>query len=91
MYMVYMSDIGHKSTIDLLNIHATIVASEFKTTNDNFRVRFEEFIAALEAADFPSNYLRSDASSSPLFNAYWAFLNSPNTDIADITNLTNGH
>jgi hypothetical protein len=81
---MYISNIDHLPTIRLLNTYASIAASKFKTTTENFHQYFREFVQAFEEADYPTNYLGSNTST--VATAYWRFFRAVDTEVSAVTN-----
>ena len=65
----------HSQTINVLNTHAGIAASKYKTGSVKFYALFKEFVKLFEesGASFDADYL--DGNVTDVTRAYWAFLN----------------
>ncbi|KAF8246400.1 hypothetical protein K440DRAFT_662155 [Wilcoxina mikolae CBS 423.85] len=65
--------ITHKETIDVLNIHAGVISSSYKTGSNEFYARFNRFVEVFRESELDDSYL--DGGSTDVTRAYWAFLN----------------
>ena len=65
----------HSQTINVLNTHAGIAASKYKTGSVKFYALFKEFVKLFEESGerFDVGYL--DGNATDVTRAYWAFLN----------------
>jgi hypothetical protein len=75
---MFMSDIDYKPTIEILNPHATIVSSAFKTTTPPFHKLWGAFIVA----ETGLAYLQQ-SSTSPVSAGYWNFLASLDNEVVN--------
>jgi hypothetical protein len=66
---------GHQPTIDVMNTHAAVIASNHKTGSDKFYTLFAEFVKLFkESGDgLEEGYL--DGNPTDVTRAYWAFVN----------------
>ncbi|PUU78634.1 hypothetical protein B9Z19DRAFT_898149, partial [Tuber borchii] len=67
-----VAQIKYEKIIDLLNSHAGVVASDFKTTSKRFSGEFAKFVMALKEAGYPGGYL--DVSDSKVAIAHEKFM-----------------
>jgi len=67
--MLTWSEYG--KTLDILNAHAGVVASDFKVPSKKFSSQFTKLVKALEKADFVGDYL--DKGDCEVAGAYWEF------------------
>ncbi|RPB02832.1 hypothetical protein L873DRAFT_1732661 [Choiromyces venosus 120613-1] len=65
--------ISYQPTIDILNLHAGVIASKHKTGSDEFYARFSEFVKLLKESNYKKGYLEGNATD--MTRAYWSFLN----------------
>ncbi|KAA8892897.1 hypothetical protein FN846DRAFT_788650 [Sphaerosporella brunnea] len=67
--------ISHQPTIDVMNTHAAVIASNHKTGSDKFYTLFAEFVKLFkESGDgLEEGYL--DGNPTDVTRAYWAFVN----------------
>jgi len=79
---VVITAVDDKATIHLLNTHGELSASKFKTLTPKYYTLFGNFLKAIEAADFVSNYLSDPLS--PCSAAYWAYFNGYKEEVIDI-------
>ncbi|PUU79212.1 hypothetical protein B9Z19DRAFT_911862, partial [Tuber borchii] len=61
----------HPETINLLNCHAAVRASNFKNGSDKFYKLFKEFVEVFEDSDYNQGYLSDETKS--VTKAYQAF------------------
>jgi hypothetical protein len=67
-----LTGVEYPPTIQALNRHATVLASEHQIGTSTFRQLFAEFIEALTKTNFPNGYLEKEIDT-PSFE-YWAFM-----------------
>ncbi|EIT83158.1 hypothetical protein F9C07_2285297 [Aspergillus flavus] len=73
-------------TIELVNAHATILASKHKTYTSKFEERFARFITNLRRTGYPEDYLigfMDDVGILELQASYTAFRNALLTEVSD--------
>ncbi|KAF8424059.1 hypothetical protein EV426DRAFT_717055 [Tirmania nivea] len=75
-------EISYKPTIDAVNAHAAVVASNHKTGSTRFYEKFAEFLKTLEEKDYEEKYLE-DMGNLELDLAYWAFLKCFHDEVSD--------
>ncbi|KAA8908829.1 hypothetical protein FN846DRAFT_944352 [Sphaerosporella brunnea] len=70
-----VQSIEHKETINVLNTHAGVVASEYKTGSDKFYKLFAEFVNLFKESGegYEEGYLNGNPTD--VTHAYWAFVN----------------
>ncbi|RPA92488.1 hypothetical protein L873DRAFT_1794242 [Choiromyces venosus 120613-1] len=76
LYGLHPSDvkkISHKETIEILNLHANVIAHRDKTGTEEFYKRFAVFIQALKRSDPGVNYLGGGITDATCA-AYWSLL-----------------
>lgn len=71
--MLRLTPSGHQPTIDALNMHAKIAASNDQTGSDEFYTRFTKFIQLLEESDYDEAYLE-EGNLTDVTRAYRAFI-----------------
>jgi len=72
-------------TINVLNIHASIKASMRQRGSEKFYRLFSEFITALKNSG--DNGIEEEClkeQNSPLYNAYFAFMDSQTTEVTQV-------
>ncbi|PIG87159.1 hypothetical protein AARAC_008565 [Aspergillus arachidicola] len=75
-------------TIELVNAHATILASKHKTYTPKFEERFARFITNLRRTGYPEDYLigfMDDVGILELQSSYTAFRNALHTEVSDVS------
>ncbi|RPA91705.1 hypothetical protein L873DRAFT_1712766 [Choiromyces venosus 120613-1] len=76
LYGLHPSDvkkISYKETIEILNLHANVIAHRDKTGTEEFYKRFAVFIQALKRSDPGVNYLGGGITDATCA-AYWSLL-----------------
>ena len=63
---------GYQPTINVLNTHAEVIASNQKRGTTEFYEKFAKFIKLLDESDDPNGYLNGNATE--LSHAYWSFV-----------------
>ena len=66
----------YQPSLDSLNIHASIVSSQFRKPTNEFITAFKEYADVLQTSDFPSGYLEGDGNAVSL--RYWRFHQAAN-------------
>ncbi|KAF8458269.1 hypothetical protein BDZ91DRAFT_743376 [Kalaharituber pfeilii] len=61
--------LGHKPTLNILNMQSGIIASKHRVGSEEFQARFAELF---EASDHDGGYL--DGNAIDLTRTYWSFL-----------------
>jgi hypothetical protein len=73
----------HKPTTDVLNTHAGVIASQYKTGSDRFYALFSEFVNLFEdtGEGYEEGYLDENVTNN-VAQAYWAFVSCMKTEVA---------
>jgi hypothetical protein len=81
--MLRLTPSDHKPTTDVLNTHAGVIASQYKTGSDRFYALFSEFVKLFEETGegYGKGYLDENVTNN-VAQAYWAFVNCMKTEVA---------
>ncbi|KAA8894172.1 hypothetical protein FN846DRAFT_786850 [Sphaerosporella brunnea] len=76
--------ISHQPTIDVMNTHAAVIASNYKTGSDKFYKLFAEFVNLFKESGegYEQGYL--DGNPTDVTHAYWAFVNCINHEVTRV-------
>lgn len=70
-------------TINVLNTHATVIASDYQTGSDRFYTLFAEFVRLFKESDYDEGFLDRHATRRDVVAlAYWRFLNCIKYEVA---------
>lgn len=72
---------AHPETVEVLNCHAMVIASNSKKGSLIFYQRFATFIKLFVKSCYDSGYL--DRKRTPVTDAYWAFLESAKDEVSE--------
>jgi hypothetical protein len=75
----------HKPTIEVLNTHVGVIASQYKTGSDRFYALLSEFVKLFEETGegYEEGYLDENVTNN-VARAYWAFVSCVKTDVTRI-------
>jgi len=82
--MLKLKCLDHQPTIDVLNLHAKIVASTHKSGSTEFYARFAKFVRLfMQSGDgLDVGYLAGNAKD--VTHAYWSFLNCIEDEVTTV-------
>lgn len=76
-----LTGLAHPETIDLLNRHATVIASSQKRGSDTFYENFAEFIDLFKKSNYDEGFLGGRPTA--VTAAYWMFVKSCQDEVED--------
>ncbi|KAG0133437.1 hypothetical protein HOY82DRAFT_641135 [Tuber indicum] len=76
--------IEDKETINVLNIHASVKASKYKTGNKNFYLAFNTYIDRLKASRDGRDGVSVGEGHPALNETYWAFIQASVTEVKEV-------
>jgi len=80
--MLTASSEAHMETINLLNAHAGVIASNQKIGTKKFYAKFEQFVQLFEGSRFNDNYLHWNPTS--VTEAYSSFLHCCKDEVSQV-------
>lgn len=73
--------LAHPETVEVLNCHATVIASNSKKGSLIFYLQFATFIKLFVKSGYDSEYL--EGKRTPVTDAHWVFLKSTKDEVSE--------